>query len=315
MTADEQHSNSDDTDTRTTTVASQDDATQHVGTARNTSQTRMEQASEQGGDPPSFTPKDTTRTRPATQGTHAPGSGARSHTGAARHRRPWWQVTVLMVFVACAVVAALYANGTIWGTPRAQAMSACRKATARAQDAHRLTQTAIDDAKQYRDDASKTIDADALRRMTVLIDDAEKEPAVPSCTITMDNARLNDHAETAKQLTDVYTTITKELVRITSGVTDNEDAGAAQDTTSGEPPTPSGETEPERPPTATPSASATASAQPSASPSSTPKDSASSTARPTAKPSGSASPSTSANPSPSATATASPSANPDGNKR
>ena len=196
---------------------------------------------------------------------------------------------MLVVFVVCAVVAALYANGTIWGTPRAQAMSACRTATAQAQDAHRLAQTAID--------------ADALRRMTVLIDDAEKEPAVPSCSITMDNARLNDHAETAKQLKDVYTTITKELVRITSGVT-GDDADATPDATSSGLPTQSASPQPEQTATATPSASATASAQPSSSP----KDPAPSTAHPTTKPSGSASPSASASPSPSATATASPSA-------
>ena len=214
---------------------------------------------------------------------------------------------MLVVFVVCAVVAALYANGTIWGTPRAQAMSACRTATAQAQDAHRLAQTAIDDAKKYRDDTSKTIDADALRRMTVLIDDAEKEPAVPSCSITMDNARLNDHTETAKQLKDVYTTITKELVRITSGVT-GDDADATPDATSSGLPTQSASPQPEQTATATPSASATASAQPSSSPSSSPKDPAPSTAHPTTKPSGSASPSASASPSPSATATASPSA-------
>ena len=193
------------------------------------------------------------------------------------------------------------------GAPRGEAMGACRTAPAQAQDAHRLAQTAIDDAKKYRDDTSKTIDADALRRMTVLIDDAEKEPAVPSCSITMDNARLNDHTKTAKQLKDVYTTITKELVRITSGVT-GDDADATPDATSSVLPTQSASPQPEQTATATPSASATASAQPSASPSSSPKDPAPSTAHPTTKPSGSASPSASASPSPSATATASPSA-------
>lgn len=275
MTADEQHSNNARTDDKTTTVAGQD------------------------GNPPSFTPKDSTRTRPPAQGAHT----TASRTGTVKRHRPWWQITVLVVFVVCAVVAALYANGTIWGTPRAQAMSACRTATAQAQDAHRLAQTAIDDAKKYRDDTSKTIDADALRRMTVLIDDAEKEPAVPSCSITMDNARLNDHTETAKQLKDVYTTITKELVRITSGVT-GDDADATPDATSSGLPTQSASPQPEQTATATPSASATASAQPSSSP----KDPAPSAAHPTTKPSGSASPSASASPSPSATATASPSA-------
>ncbi len=279
MTADEQHSNNARTDDKTTTVAGQD------------------------GNPPSFTPKDSTRTRPPAQGAHT----TASRTGTVKRHRPWWQITVLVVFVVCAVVAALYANGTIWGTPRAQAMSACRTATAQAQDAHRLAQTAIDDAKKYRDDTSKTIDADALRRMTVLIDDAEKEPAVPSCSITMDNARLNDHTETAKQLKDVYTTITKELVRITSGVT-GDDADATPDATSSGLPTQSASPQPEQTATATPSASATASAQPSSSPSSSPKDPAPSAAHPTTKPSGSASPSASASPSPSATATASPSA-------
>ncbi len=301
MTADEQHSNNARTDDETTTVAGQDDTTQHTGAEGNTSQTRAEHASEQDGNPPSFTPKDSTRTRPPAQGAHT----TASRTGVAKRHRPWWQITVLVVFVVCAVVAALYANGTIWGTPRAQTMSACRTATAQAQDAHRLAQTAIDDAKKYRDDTSKTIDADALRRMTVLIDDAEKEPAVPSCSITMDNARLNDHTKTAKQLKDVYTTITKELVRITSGVTD---ADATPDATSSSLPTQSASPQPEQTATATPSASATASVQPSASPSSSPKDPAPSTAHPTTKPSGSASPSASASPSPSATATASPSA-------
>ncbi len=301
MTADEQHSNNARTDDETTTVAGQDDTTQHTGAEGNTSQTRAEHASEQDGNPPSFTPKDSTRTRPPAQGAHT----TASRTGVAKRHRPWWQITVLVVFVVCAVVAALYANGTIWGTPRAQTMSACRTATAQAQDAHRLAQTAIDDAKKYRDDTSKTIDADALRRMTVLIDDAEKEPAVPSCSITMDNARLNDHTKTAKQLKDVYTTITKELVRITSGVTDDD---ATPDATSSSLPTQSASPQPEQTATATPSASATASVQPSASPSSSPKDPAPSTAHPTTKPSGSASPSASASPSPSATATASPSA-------
>lgn len=284
----EQHSDNAHTDDGITTVANQD------------------------GNPPSFTPKDTTRTRPATQGT--PTSSTRSHTNATKRRRPWWQITVLMVFVVCAVVAALYANGTISGTPRAQAMSACRSATAQAQDAHRLAQTAIDDAKKYRDDTSRTIDADALRRMTVLIDDAEKEPAVPSCPITMDNARLNDHAETAKQLTDVYTTITKELVRITSGVAD-DDADTAQDAPGSGLPAQSGVAQPEQTATATPNATATASPQPSASPSGTPEDSAPSTAHPTTKPSGGASPSASSSPSPSATATASPSATQNANKQ
>lgn len=309
MTADEQHSNSAHTDDETTAVAHQDDTTRRTGMGGKTQPTSTGHATEQGGDPPSFTPKDTTRTRPAAQGTPA-----RSHTVAAKRHRPWWQITVLVVFVVCAVVAALYANGSIGGTPRAQAMSACRTATARAQDAHRLARTAIDDAKKYRDDTSKTIDADALRRMTVLIDDAEKEPAVPSCSITMDNARLNDHAETAKQLTDVYTTITKELVRITSGVTGDAD-DTTQGAASGSSPTQSAGTQPEQAATATPSATATASAQPSVSPSSTPKDSASSTARPTAKPSGSASPSASASTSPSATATDSPSAKQDADKQ
>lgn len=303
MTADEQHSNNARTDDETTTVAGQDDTTQHTGAEGNTSQTRAEHASEQDGNPPSFTPKDSTRTRPPAQGAHT----TASRTGVAKRHRPWWQITVLVVFVVCAVVAALYANGTIWGTPRAQAMSACRTATTQAQDARRLAQTAIDDAKKYRDDTSKAIDADALRRMTVLIDDAEKEPAVPSCSITMDNARLNDHTKTAKQLKDVYTTITKELVRITSGVTD-DDADATPDATSSSLPTQSASPQPEQTATATPSASATASVQPSASPSSSPKDPAPSTAHPTTKPSGSASPSASASPSPSATATASPSA-------
>ncbi|RYQ11111.1 hypothetical protein PG2093B_0713 [Bifidobacterium pseudolongum subsp. globosum] len=310
MTADEQHSNNAYTDDETTTVGGQDDTTQHTGTEGNTSQTRAEHASEQDGNPPSFTPKDSTRTRLPAQGAHT----TASRTGTAKRHRPWWQIIVLVVFVVCAVVAALYANGTIWGTPRAQAMSACRTATAQAQDAHRLAQTAIDDAKKYRDDTSKTIDADALRRMTVLIDDAEKEPAVPSCSITMDNARLNDHTETAKQLKDVYMTITKELVRITSGVT-GDDADATPDATSSGLPTQSASTQPEQTATATPSASATASAQPSTSPSSSPKDSASSTAHPATKPSGSASPSASASPSPSATATASPSAKQNADKQ
>ena len=130
MTADEQHSNNARTDDKTTTVAGQDDTTQHTGAEGNTSQTRAEHASEQDGNPPSFTPKDSTRTRPPAQGAHT----TASRTGTVKRHRPWWQITVLVVFVVCAVVAALYANGTIWGTPRAQAMSACRTATAQAQD-------------------------------------------------------------------------------------------------------------------------------------------------------------------------------------
>ena len=119
MTADEQHSNNARTDDKTTTVAGQDDTTQHTGAEGNTSQTRAEHASEQDGNPPSFTPKDSTRTRPPAQGAHT----TASRTGTVKRHRPWWQITVLVVFVVCAVVAALYANGTIWGTPRAQAMS------------------------------------------------------------------------------------------------------------------------------------------------------------------------------------------------
>ena len=102
MTADEQHSNNARTDDETTTVAGQDDTTQHTGAEGNTSQTRAEHASEQDGNPPSFTPKDSTRTRPPAQG--APTTASR--TGTVKRHRPWWQITVLVVVVVCAVVAA-----------------------------------------------------------------------------------------------------------------------------------------------------------------------------------------------------------------
>lgn len=57
MTADEQHSNNARTDDETTTVTGQDDTTQHTGAEGNTSETRAEHASEQDGNPPSFTPR------------------------------------------------------------------------------------------------------------------------------------------------------------------------------------------------------------------------------------------------------------------
>lgn len=172
--------------------------------------------------PPSFAPhadgKDDDATKRGTKRAAKRRSSVKPEAGrAGRTKRPWWQAIVLTLLVLCGVFAVLYANGSVPGTPRAQTMRQCKDEAAAARNAKRMADLSITDAKKYRDDTDNTISNDDLRRMTVLIDDAEKEPDIPACTISMDNAELSDHAKTSSQLNDVYVTIAKELLRITDG--------------------------------------------------------------------------------------------------
>ncbi|MEE1296116.1 MAG: hypothetical protein UHD09_04580 [Bifidobacterium sp.] len=145
-----------------------------------------------------------------------------------KRRHHWrWQSIAVVVVALCAIVAALFANGNIPGTPRAQLMSQCRDAETKAGDALNMAQMAVKDAKAYRDDASHDMDAADLRQMAVLMDDMGKEPEIPACSIFMTDARLSEHATASTKLKDAYLEISRELLLLTTGTDSSSSAGAA----------------------------------------------------------------------------------------
>ena len=221
-----------------------------------------------------------------------------------RRRRLPWLTAVIGVLVLCAAFGYLYANGNVNGTPRAQAMSECQTQAARAGEAKRLADMAISSTKTYIDDPKTQIDADDLRRLNVLMDDAGKEPAIPACTITTRDNDLKAHAKTSKDLHGVYITIAKELLAITGGTIDGLDDDSSPDATTTPEPTATVPEEPSPTMSTTPEPSTGTDVSP------TPEPTATSTSSP--KPSESASPSSSPSATPTPSGSAAPSSAPSG---
>lgn len=217
-----------------------------------------------------------------------------------RRRRLPWITIIIGALILCGTFGYLYANGNISGTPRAAAMTSCEQEAAKAREAKRLADMAITSAKQYIDDPKTTIDASDLRRLNILMDDAGKEPTIPTCTMTTRDNDLKAHAKTSKDLHDVYITIAKELLAITGGTIKGLDTATTDTDT--QTPTQDETEEPVEAPTPTETVTAT----PTPTPSST-----TDTAKPTPSPTSSSSSPSSASPSPSANVSKSPSASAD----
>lgn len=241
---------------------------------------------------PSFKPA-----KPRTRGTaDTPGKGRR------RGHRHWKGIAVTVLAV-CAIVAMLFANGNIPHTSRASVMSACRSAAAEATTARDMAQLASKEAKAYRDDDTHEMSAEDLQTMVTLLDDMDKEPDIPTCSITMVDETLSANGSDSGKLRDAYVEISRQLLLLTA--TDTGQSSTSQDQESGSGSgtdgtestlVPQWSTQPTPTPTASASPSASASATPTASASPSPSVSASSgqTASPSATAESTPSPSASA---------------------
>ena len=142
------------------------------------------------------------------------------------------QLIIIIVAVLALMLAGvyLYASGTISGTPRAQYMSDCKANVATANSTRKLLTTAVNDAKSYQSEHVSDMSDEQLRNLTSALNQAEQQPAVPSCQLFADNATLQTNAANAKQLTSNATTLTKTLLLATnSQSTQDDDEQSASD--------------------------------------------------------------------------------------
>lgn len=146
-------------------------------------------------------------------------------------RKRSMQIIIIIVAVLALMLAGvyLYASGTISGTPRAQYMSDCKANVATANSTRKLLTTAVNDSKSYQSEHVSDMSDEQLRNLTSALNQAEQQPAVPSCQLFADNATLQTNAANAKQLTSNATTLTKTLLLATNSQSTQDDEQSASD--------------------------------------------------------------------------------------
>lgn len=141
------------------------------------------------------------------------------------------QLIIIIVAVLALMLSGvyLYASGTISGTPRAQYMSDCKANVVTANSTRKLLTTAVNDAKSYQSEHVSDMSDEQLRNLTSALNQAEQQPAVPSCQLFADNATLQTNAANAKQLASNATTLTKTLLLATNSQSTQDDEQSASD--------------------------------------------------------------------------------------